>query len=178
MTGTEPPPRSGSGRGPPPIETRLTVHYIPAMLIRRTLISISVAALAWAPAACDDGADPSDPEEEEAAEAEEAPDDEPDDGAETHRYTVRGEIEDLPADEGDAVQIHHEEVPDFVDRAGEETGMDSMSMPFGLGDDVSLEALEEGDLVEFTFEVDWEDPQVSRVVEIEPLPEDAELDLE
>jgi Cu/Ag efflux protein CusF len=94
-----------------------------------------------------------------------------------HTYTVRGRVEVLPTEDQERIQIYHEEVSDFVNQRGEVSGMAAMSMPFGVAEGVSLEDISEGDLIEFTFQVDWNTPEVSRVTAIEKLPEDTELEL-
>jgi Cu/Ag efflux protein CusF len=126
-------------------------------------------ALLFAVAAC--GGDSSaDESAESAAKAETA------DEAPVHTYTVRGRVEVLPNEDQERIQIFHEEVSDFVNQQGEVSGMAAMSMPFGVADDVSLEGISEGDIIEFTFQVDWTTPEVSRVTAIEKLPEGTELE--
>ena len=100
-------------------------------------------------------------------------------------YTVRGELKGLPEAgaraEGDArVYIHHEAIPDFVDRQGERAGMMSMTMPFGLDEAISdqeLAALSPGDAVEFTFAVHWDKNPPSRLRAIRALPAGTALEL-
>ena len=116
--------------------------------------------------------------DETAPAAEEEAADEAADEAATHTYTVRGRIDALPTEEQSRIQIFHEEISDFVNQQGEASGMAAMSMPFGVKDDVSLEGFEAGDLIEFTFEVDWSHPEVSRVTAISELPEGTELELD
>lgn len=71
-------------------------------------------------------------------------------------YSVRGRIAALPtADKpGSSLQIEHEPIDNFVRQDGK-LGMDAMTMPFPLAKGVSLEGLNKGDIVEFTFEVRW-----------------------
>lgn len=93
-------------------------------------------------------------------------------------YTVRGEIRQLPSPENPAsgLQIRHENIPDFVNRAGEVVGMKPMIMPFTPAEDLDLSALSVGDKVSFTFDVDWDAAPMMLVTNIEPLPADTELD--
>ncbi len=138
---------------------------VPAMRTSRfvkSLLAAAVAALIAPSVGCngDDAADPDDGD------------------GDTSTYTTRGEIEGLPGDEGGTVQIFHEEIPDFVDREGETTGMAAMSMPFGVADDVALDDVDRGDLIEFTFEVDWDESPALTVTSLELLPEDTEIDRE
>lgn len=96
------------------------------------------------------------------------------------RYTVRGEVVQLPAPDSPAAQLHirHEAIPDFR-AGGEVVGMDSMTMPFPVGEGVSLEGLSTGDKIEFTFETRYApDTQLVegfRIVRITPLPAETEL---
>lgn len=73
-------------------------------------------------------------------------------------YTVNGRIEQLPdpAVKGSMLQVHHDDIPDFVSREGKVVGMNSMTMPFPPAPGVSLEGLAVGDEVELTFEVRWD----------------------
>jgi hypothetical protein len=72
--------------------------------------------------------------------------------------------------------VHHEAIPEFVDRKGERSGMDSMTMPFEVAEEVPLAGVAPGDKVEMTFEVRWKDASL-RVVRLTELPADADLRL-
>lgn len=117
--------------------------------------------------------------------------DEPAEAAETtgaaHTYTVRGQIVSVPsADKPLAdLEIHHEAIPDFKNREGVVfenpttgvRGMKSMTMAFPVGEGVSLEGIEIGDLVTFTFVTVWgENYPEYRVTEITELPAETELE--
>jgi Cu/Ag efflux protein CusF len=116
---------------------------------------VALAALALAPAAC---------KQEPAAPA--------------AQYTVRGEIKSLPQPGGDAVlYVHHEAIPTFVTREGQQRGMMSMSMPFGVPAGVSVEGLAPGDKVEFTFAVHWDENPPTQLTAIRELPADTQLQL-
>ena len=91
-------------------------------------------------------------------------------------YTVRGQIVSLPGAGGVPMQIAHEEIPDFKNREGEEVGMETMTMPFPIAEGVSLEGIESGDPVEFSFEVSWQ-PTRLEIIEISELPADTSLTL-
>jgi hypothetical protein len=71
---------------------------------------------------------------------------------------VRGVIVRLPEAGGASreILIRHEAIPNFVNSAGQETGMPGMTMPFPVGGALSLRGLAPGQLVEFTFRVDWQ----------------------
>lgn len=87
-------------------------------------------------------------------------------------YTTEGTVKVMPAPDSPAseLMIAHEEIPDFVDQAGEATSMRAMTMPFpNIAEDVSLDGLEVGDRVSLTFYVDYSaDPTyiVTELVEI------------
>jgi Cu/Ag efflux protein CusF len=116
---------------------------------------VALAALALSASACNKGA--------------EAP---------AATYTVQGELKSLPQPDGDAVlYVHHEAIPEFVNRQGQKTGMASMSMPFGVPEGVSLEGLAPGDKVELTFAVHWDQNPATQVAAIRKLPADTQLEL-
>ncbi|QYU66420.1 copper-binding protein [Leptolyngbya sp. 15MV] len=92
-------------------------------------------------------------------------------------YTVRGQIVALPDPTKPAsqLQIHHEEIPNFVGAQGTVVGMKEMTMPFPLAPGVSLEGLAVGDKVEFTFDV-WLKPRMTyHLSKIGKLPPDTAL---
>src|SRR5690606_29889329 len=94
------------------------------------------------------------------------------------QYTVRAEIKSLPEPGGSEVLfLHHEAIPTFVTREGQQRGMMSMSMPFAVADGVSLEGLSPGDKVEATFAVHWDQNPPTRVTALRELPADTELEL-
>lgn len=133
--------------------TRSHIQTLPALAIL-----IALAALALAPAACK--------QEPEAPAA---------------QYTVRGEIKSLPQPGGDPVlYVHHEAIPTFVTREGQQRGMMSMTMPFAVADGVSgvnLGDLAPGDKVEITFAVHWDQNPATRITAIRELPADTQLTL-
>jgi len=71
------------------------------------------------------------------------------------RYEVQGEIVGLPSVGSREVMIRHEAIPGFRDDAGKVVGMAAMTMPFMLGESVSIDGFAIGDTVAFTLEVDW-----------------------
>ncbi|MFG0244344.1 MAG: copper-binding protein [Phycisphaerales bacterium JB054] len=104
-----------------------------------------------------------------------------------HTYTVRGQIVSVPsADKPLAdLEIHHEAIPDFKNREGVVfenpttgvRGMKSMTMAFPVDEAVSLEGIEVGDLVTFTFVTVWgESYPEYRVTEITELPAETALE--
>jgi hypothetical protein len=96
------------------------------------------------------------------------------------RYTVRGQVVALPSPENPAAefQVRHEPIPDFKS-GGQVVGMRAMTMPFPVGEDVSLDEIAIGDIIELTFETTYSpDTQMVesyRVVSITELPADTEL---
>lgn len=92
-------------------------------------------------------------------------------------YTVRGVVEQLPAQGHGDMMVHHESIEKFVDKDGNVSEMKSMVMPFTPAKDLSLEGISPGDAVKMTFEVRWEGDPLLRVVKIEKLPAGTELKL-
>ena len=93
-------------------------------------------------------------------------------------YSVRGEIVRLPdpADPQHEIWIRHEAIPDFTSEEGAVVGMDAMTMPFALAEEIDLSAYEIGEKIRFTLEVRWADQaQPAKVVAVEKLPADTEL---
>lgn len=143
--------------------------------MRSTLLVVSVGAVACLGlAACERGAD--EPSGAATADQGQTPEF-------AQVYTVRGQIQSLPdpADPRAELQIHHEEIPEFVGASGETVGMRAMTMPFPtLAPGVSLEGLSIGDKIRFTFGVVWVEGTSRRyptwtVTAIEPLPPETEL---
>lgn len=99
------------------------------------------------------------------------------------RYTVRGAVASLPiaGDPTTELRVHHEAIPSFrASWPDGPLGMKSMTMPFPLGEGVSLEGLKIGDPVELTFAVDYDAKSGSvlryRATAVKPLPADTVLD--
>ena len=93
-------------------------------------------------------------------------------------YTLRAEVVEMPdpTDPTTGFYLHHEPIHRFRNMDGEVDGMDSMTMPFAVGDDVSLEGISEGDKVEFDLSVDWEGDPMMEIVRVEVIPSDTQLD--
>lgn len=67
--------------------------------------------------------------------------------------------------------IAHDAIPDFVGPNGQTVGMRAMTMPFpAIAPDVSLDGLERGTDVTFTFRVDYAADPKYVVTNITPLP--------
>ena len=98
--------------------------------------------------------------------------------SETRVYAVRGLIQELPdpQDPLSGLYIRHEAIDDWVGMDGEIQGMDSMTMPFPVADDVTFEGIEIGDEVTFTLEVNYDADPAVQVTEVTRLPEDTELE--
>jgi len=92
-------------------------------------------------------------------------------------YTVRGQVVELPASARGELTVHHEDVPDFRDRDGKPSHMDSMSMPFTLAPELPMSGIAVDDKVAITFEVRWNAQPTLRITKIEELPAETALDL-
>jgi hypothetical protein len=95
-------------------------------------------------------------------------------------YTTRGVIMALPGPNTakQYLQIHHEEIPDFVGRSGSVVGMKEMIMDFpDVASGEVVRGFAVGDAVRFTFEVRWKGTPRTLVTKIEKLPEGEELEL-
>ncbi len=92
------------------------------------------------------------------------------------RYIVRGRVVAVK-DEGKALSIHHEAIPQFVHVTGKADGMEEMVMDFTFGEGVTAEGVAVGDPVSFTMAVRWK-PKASYWIEnIKKLPPNTELNL-
>lgn len=100
---------------------------------------------------------------------------------------IRGEITSLPDPNvpNSELKIRHEQIRDFKTKDGTISvtpegiaGMRSMTMPFPLGEDVSLDGYSVGDKVEFDFTVNWGGGSAPAwfITRIEKLPADTEID--
>lgn len=86
---------------------------------------------------------------------------------EPHVYTVRGEIVSLP-EAGNPradLRIKHEAIDNYR-RGDKVVGMNAMTMPFPVAEGVSLEGLAVGDKVEFVFEVQMPQYQITRITKL------------
>ncbi|MEM9489515.1 MAG: copper-binding protein [Myxococcota bacterium] len=94
-------------------------------------------------------------------------------------YTVRGEVRNIlrKGDKITTLDIHHEEMPEFVNREGEKTGMASMTMPFGVPNGLVVDWAAVGAKVELTCTVDWERRPIMEITRLTKLPPDTELTL-
>jgi Cu/Ag efflux protein CusF len=138
------------------------------MMTRRFLTLLTIALIATL-AACG-GNDESATTEQAAASA---------DPPGTDRYTVQGEVAKLPAETGDtSLYIRHAAIPDYKNENGEVVGMSTMTMPFPVAEGVSIEGLDPGDPVEFTFTMRWKPQGHYEIVEITELPAGTEIDFD
>ncbi len=97
-----------------------------------------------------------------------------------HTYAVKGRIVSLPAPSNPAseLRIHHEAINEFKHSDGRPAPMKSMTMPFPPAAGVSLDGFSEGDVVEFTFDVQWEPTPGMSLTAIDKLPADTGLSFE
>jgi len=100
---------------------------------------------------------------------------EPDaDADKVHTYRVRGKVVSV---QGATANIHHEAIPGFVHIDGEAAGMDEMVMNLPLADEVDPATLAAGDRIAFDLHVRWEPEAEYWIDRIEPMPDDAELNI-
>lgn len=95
-------------------------------------------------------------------------------------YTTRGVIMALPGPNRakQYLQIHHEEIPEFVGRSGSVVGMKEMIMDFpDVASGEVVRGLKVGDAVRFTFEVRWKGTPRTLVTKIEKLATEEKLNL-
>lgn len=94
------------------------------------------------------------------------------DEASGQHYTVRGQVKQLPdpRNPGSGLYVTHEAIDNWVGRSGEVEGMDSMTMPFPVDEDVSLDGIQPNDAVEFDLHVDWEADLPIEITGIRELP--------
>lgn len=93
---------------------------------------------------------------------------------------IKGRITAVPIEDSPTVRdlrIHHENMPNFKGKTGK-LGMNAMTMPFPLGEGVTLDGFAIGDAVEFDFEVDWEASPPYWVTAMRKLPADTKLEFE
>lgn len=93
-------------------------------------------------------------------------------------YHIRGEVITVPV-AGDAqstLSIHHQAIDDYKGIGGEIWGMDSMTMPFEVAEDVDLAGIAPGDKIAFTLEVDWFGDTPQQITAIEKLDPAAEIE--
>ncbi len=87
-----------------------------------------------------------------------------------HIYSVKGIIKKLPPSlDSRTLFIRHDPIPNYVDETGKAVGMSSMTMPFEVSRDVSLEGLNIGDSIEFTWVSRWEPKPFDQIVAIKKM---------
>lgn len=95
-------------------------------------------------------------------------------------YECRGVVRQLPA-AGAAkpeIYIQHEAIAEFRDANGKVVGMESMAMPFPIEPSMPWQALQVGDKIAFTFEVQWQEGHPLRMTEWQVLDADTRLGFE
>ena len=99
-------------------------------------------------------------------------------GGEGRTYTVRGQVTQLPDpnNPGTGLYLNHEAIDGFVDRDGETVGMNPMTMPFLVDEEVSLEGIGVGDVVEIELRVDWEAETEAEIMAVRELPAGTKLE--
>jgi hypothetical protein len=152
---------------------------------RHTLVGAALIACAMTLASCNDpSATPSAQDAHDHAD-DHSGHDHADSGVRTDSYEgILGEIASLPGDmPGEDMQIRHEHIPGFKSESGEVhvsadgvPGMKSMTMPFPLGEGVSLDGYSVGDKVRFSFRVNWGGDTPWELTAIEKIAPDTPID--
>jgi Cu/Ag efflux protein CusF len=99
-------------------------------------------------------------------------------GAADHdaHYSARGLVQSAEGSGDDArALIHHERIPEFKDRDGKPSAMDSMSMNFALGPGVAASELKPGAKIAFEFDVRWSSGSPLVITRVTALPDDTAL---
>ena len=146
---------------------------------RRTRVLLALLTpwlLLWVACAPPEGGGESGTPDSPTAEAPAGGDDAQESAPET--YVVRGQIAALPkaGDPQSSLAIRHEAIDDFKGVGGEIWGMDAMTMPFDVSDDLSLDGFAVEDKVQFTLVIDWFGDPAQAVTSIEKLSPDTELE--
>lgn len=93
--------------------------------------------------------------------------------------TGRGEVKHIAVGpKATVLTIHHEAIPDWLDRSGKKMSMMSMSMEFRAGPSLDVGGVAAGDKVEFGIAVYYgaDDPRME-ITSIKKLPPDTALEL-
>jgi Cu/Ag efflux protein CusF len=91
-------------------------------------------------------------------------------------YSARGQVQSAQGSGEDArALIHHERIPDFKDRDGKPSAMNSMSMNFALAPGVAASELKAGAKIAFEFDVRWSSGSPLVITRVERLPESTAL---
>lgn len=94
------------------------------------------------------------------------------------RYQVRAQIKEVQRSGNKLyANLHHEAIPDFVNRKGKTVGMEPMVMRFRVSPSVSAEKLKSGNKVLATFAMRWKSDDPLYIEAIHPLDPTTELHL-
>jgi hypothetical protein len=92
-------------------------------------------------------------------------------------YTLRAQVTGLPTPK-QALRLHHEAIPTFVDQDGKTIGMEEMEMEFPfLAPAAKLDAIALNDKVEATMEIRWKSKPRYQLTTIRKLPQDTQLNI-
>lgn len=99
-------------------------------------------------------------------------------GHDARDYKVRGTVADLPqpGQPTGELTVAHEAIDGFVDRDGQVTGMDPMTMSYPLARGVSTAGLAAGQPVEFTLHVDWSADPPATITTLKKLPPNTKIE--
>jgi hypothetical protein len=90
-------------------------------------------------------------------------------------YTLRAIVTALPTQK-QALRLHHEPIPTFVDKTGKTIGMEEMEMEFPfLAPAAKLDGIAVNDPIEATMEMRWNAKQAYLLTKIHKLPTDTKL---
>jgi Cu/Ag efflux protein CusF len=92
------------------------------------------------------------------------------------QYRVRGEVRDYDETAGQ-LAVHHESIPTFKSRIGEQVGMAAMQMTFRVAEGVDAKSLSPGDKITMDFVVDWDEAPPIEIIGLSKLPPETVLDI-
>ena len=83
-------------------------------------------------------------------------------------YEVKGRVRQIEH-QGKRTQliIHHETIPEFVDNDGQIVGMEAMTMPFTVAENVDLGGIGVGSEILFELTVDWSAAEPGLITNLE-----------
>lgn len=95
------------------------------------------------------------------------------------RYHARGVVKEITGGGSQlSASILHEAIPHFEGRDGKQAEMPSMTMDFGVADDMPRALFGQGQKIAFDFEVRWSQRPAMRIVKAEALSPETELHVE
>ena len=83
-----------------------------------------------------------------------------------HTYQTKGTIRSSLKGDPKMMRVEHDPIPQFKNAQGQVVGMKSMTMPFQINPEISLNDLQAGDRIEFTFKVEWSPHQKIEIINL------------